>query len=56
MRELVYGTNQLVLRDETVIATLKTEINAFLAGQKSTEEAARQIQSRMSLYMEEHYG
>ena len=56
MRKLVYGTNQLVLRDETVIATLKTEINAFLAGQKSTEEAARQIQSRMSLYMAEHYG
>ena len=56
MRELVYGTNQLVLRDETVMATLKPEINSFLGGQISAEDAAKQIQGRMSLYMAEHYG
>lgn len=56
MRELVYGTDRLVIRDEAVTNTLKTELNAFLSGQKSAEEAARQIQSRMSIYMAEHYG
>ena len=29
------------------------EANAFFAGQKSAEEAARQIQSRLSLYLAE---
>lgn len=56
MRELVYGTDRLVIRDEAVTNTLKTELNAFLSGQKSAEETARQIQSRMSIYMAEHYG
>ena len=56
MRELVYGTDRLVIRDDVVIDTLKTEINAFLAGKESAEEAARLIQSKLSLYMSEHYG
>lgn len=56
MRELVYGTDRIVIRDEVVIDTLKTEITAFLAGKESAEEAARLIQSKLSLYMAEHYG
>lgn len=56
MRELVYGTNRLVIRDDAVMDTLRTEINAFLGGKESAEEAARLIQSKMSLYMSEHYG
>ncbi len=56
MRELVYGTNRLVIRDDVIMDTLKTEINAFLAGKESAEEAARLIQSKLSLYMSEHYG
>ena len=56
MRELVYGTDRLVIRDDVVIDTLKTEITAFLAGKESAEEAARLIQSKLSLYMAEHYG
>jgi len=56
MRELVYGTDRLVIRDDVVMDTLKTEINAFLAGKESAEEAARLIQSKLSLYMSEHYG
>lgn len=55
MRELVYGTDRLVIRDDVVMDTLKTEINAFLAGKESAEEAARLIQSKLSLYMAEHY-
>ena len=56
MRELAYGTDRLVIRDDVVIDTLKTEITAFLAGNTSAEETARLIQSKMSLYMAEHYG
>ena len=56
MRELVYGTDRLVIRDDVVIDTLKTEITAFLAGKTSAKETARLIQSKMSLYMAEHYG
>lgn len=56
MRELVYGTDCLVIRDNVVMDTLKTEITAFLAGKEGAEEAARLIQSKLSLYMSEHYG
>lgn len=56
IRALVCNTDQLVLRDEAVTEVLQNEINAFLVGQKSAEEAAGQIQSRLSLYMAEHYG
>lgn len=56
MRELVYGTDCMVIRDDAVMDTLKTEITAFLSGKESAEEAARLIQSKMSLYMSEHYG
>ena len=56
MRELVYGTDRLVIRDDVVMDTLKTEITAFIAGKESAEEAARLIQSKLSLYMSEHYG
>ena len=56
MRELVYGTDHLVIRDDVIMDTLKTEINAFLAGKTSAEETAKLIQSKLSLYMSEHYG
>ena len=56
MRELVYGTDHLVLRDEVVIDTLETEIRSFLAGKESAEEAAGLLQSKLSIYMSEHYG
>ena len=56
IRELVYNTDQLVIRDGAVTEVLEKEINAFLSCQKSAGEAAGQIQSRLSLYMAEHYG
>ena len=56
IRQLVYGTDRLVIRDDAVIDILKTEISAFLAGKSSAEETARLIQSRLSLYMGERYG
>lgn len=56
IRELVYGTEGLVLRDDAIISTLQKEINAFLGGRISAEETARLIQSKMSIYMAEQYG
>ena len=53
MRKLVYEARGLVIRDDAVMNTMRSEINAFLSGQKSAGEAARQIQSRMSLYLAE---
>ncbi len=48
--------NVAVDHNQLIMETLKTEINAFLAGKESAEEAARLIQSKLSLYMSEHYG
>ncbi len=56
IRQLVYGTNRLVIRDDAVIDILKTEVSAFLSGKSSAEDTARLIQSRLSLYMSERYG
>ena len=56
MRKLVYGTDRLVIRDEAVTGTIQKQIEAFLGGAITAEQAAKQIQSRMSLYMAEQYG
>ena len=53
LRELVYNSDKFVCEDEPVINTLETVINAYLGGKGSAEEAAQQIQSRLSLYMAE---
>ncbi|MGI5977590.1 MAG: hypothetical protein ACOX68_07850 [Candidatus Limivicinus sp.] len=53
-RDLVYGTEKTVCTDKTVLDAIIAEINAFLGGKETAEEAASQIQSRMSIYMAEH--
>ena len=53
IREQVYQSRGLVHTDEALITVIRSEINAFLGGQKSAEEAGRQIQSRVSLYLAE---
>ena len=53
-RELVNNTNKVVYTDEAVMKIMYEAIEAFLGGKFSAEEAAAQIQSRMSIYMEEH--
>ena len=55
LREQVYGTTKLIHTDEQILLVMQSEINAFLDGQKSAEEAAKQIQSRLSLYLAEQY-
>ena len=53
LREQVYGTTKLVHTDEELLQVIRGEAKAFFAGQKSAEEAAWQIQSRLSLYLAE---
>ena len=55
LREQVYGTTKLIHTDKQILLVMQSEINAFLDGQKSAEEAAKQIQSRLSLYLAEQY-
>lgn len=55
LREQVYGTTKLIHTDEQILLVMQSEINAFLDGQKSAEEAAKQIRSRLSLYLAEQY-
>lgn len=56
LREQVYGTTKLIRTDEQILQVIQSEINAYLDGQKTAEEAAKQIQSRLSLYLAEQYG
>lgn len=53
LREQVYGTTKTVHTDETLLSVIRTEAEAYFSGQKSAEEAASQIQSRLSLYLAE---
>ena len=43
-------------RDESVMDILRTECAPMLAGEVSPEQAAKNIQARVSLYMAEQYG
>ena len=54
--ELVYNTSKIVCTDEAVMDVMTTAITAYLGGKGTAEEAAQQIQSRMSIYMSEQYG
>lgn len=56
LRELVYNTEKIVSTDEAVMGVMREAINAYLGGKFTAEEAARQIQSRMSIYTAEQYG
>lgn len=53
LREQVYNTRKLVHKDETLRAIIQSEATAYFEGQKSVDEAAAQIQSRVSIYLAE---
>lgn len=53
LKSQVYGTEKICHRDETLLDTITTEVDAFLNGKGSPEECAAQIQSRVSIYLEE---
>ena len=41
------------LKDETALSIIREEVAPFLAGERSAEDAARLIQSRISIYVSE---
>lgn len=47
---------RLGCRDENVMGILQEEHTQPLSGEGTAEDAARRIQSHMSLYMTERYG
>ena len=53
LRELIAAVEHTTLVDEKAMSIIREEAAAFLAGQRSAEETARLIQSRVSLYVSE---
>ena len=51
--ELIAAVKHTTLIDEKAMSIIREEIEPFLAGQRSAEETARLIQSRVSLYVSE---
>ena len=56
LRNIVYGTDKVVCTEQAVIDIIMRAITPYLEGKGTAEEAAQQIQSRMSIYMSEQYG
>lgn len=56
LRGQVYNTDKLVHYDEDLFRIINTEASAYFDGQKTVDEAAQQIQSRISIYLAEHSG
>ena len=56
LRQQVYNTTKLVDTDEGLIRILREEINRCFGGQITAQEAAKTIQSRVSIYVSEQYG
>ena len=50
----MYNTTKLVRTDESLINVIRSEASAYLAGQKSAEAAASQIQNRITIYLAEN--
>lgn len=56
VRDAVYNTSSTVSSNETVISTIMSTFNAYLAGQYTEDAASAQLQSRLSIYLAEQYG
>jgi hypothetical protein len=53
LKQLVYSTTKMVSNDETLVTLIASEVNGYIAGDKTAEDAAAQIQSRVSIYLAE---
>lgn len=56
VRELIGGIDSLAVYDRTVFDIIMGSCGAFFSGDKSAEETAEVIQSRVSIYLAEQYG
>ena len=53
LRGIVYGADKVVCTDEAVIDIITWAVTPYLEGKGTAEDAAREIQSRMSIYLAE---
>ena len=51
--EVINSTTRVMTYDQEVLDIIKDETSAFFEGQKSAEETAKMIQSRVGLYVGE---
>lgn len=56
LRELVYNTNLVVCSDEDVMNILTPALTEYVNSEKTADQTAALIQSKMSIYLSEHYG
>ena len=56
INELVTSVSRLSRSDSTVGDIVKEEASAYFAGNKTAEETARLIESRVNIYLSESYG
>ena len=53
LRDVVETTTKLYTTDESIASIVKEEAEAYFSGQKSAEEVARLIQSKVNIYVNE---
>jgi ABC-type glycerol-3-phosphate transport system substrate-binding protein len=53
VKEMITSAETLFVRDENIAAIISEETDPYFAGQKTAEEAAEIIQTRMSIYLSE---
>lgn len=56
LRELVYSTEKMARKDDTLTEIISAEAAAYFAGDKSLEDTVSNIQSRASIYVAEQAG
>lgn len=56
LRELVYSTEKMAWKDDTLTEIISAEAAAYFAGDKSLEDTVSNIQSRASIYVAEQAG
>ncbi len=54
LKDLILSINQISYFDEDIDNIITEEVSAYLAGQKSAQEVASIIQSRVQIYINEH--
>jgi hypothetical protein len=52
-KDTVYSTTKMARINDQLVNLITTELNAYVAGGKTAEETAAQIQSRVSIYLAE---
>ena len=54
IRGIVEGATKIARTDEALVDIVKEDLSAVFAGAKSAEDVAKQIASRVGIYVSEH--